>query len=351
MSTILVTGGAGFVGSHTCISLLEKGFKVIVLDSNINSSPIALDRVEDILKIKQKSYEKIVFEKGDIRDEIFLRNIFVRAIKRYSDIEAVIHFAGLKSVRESVLKPLAYWDSNLIGTLTLLKVMNDFDCKTLVFSSSASIYGNKVINPIVETSSIRPNNPYGETKAAIEIILNDLFMSSSYSEWRIANLRYFNPIGSHETGLIGENPNNIPNNLFPFICGVAAGKYEKLNIYGNDWPTNDGTGVRDYIHVMDLADSHLSALNFLFNNKPQIINLNIGTGIGTSVLELVEIFEKVNKRIIHFDFYKKRLGDVAELIADNKLAISKLDWKPRRDIEDMCRDGWKWALKNPEGYI
>tara|TARA_B100000161_G_C33557799_1_gene419041 strand:- start:2416 stop:3474 length:1059 start_codon:yes stop_codon:yes gene_type:complete len=351
MSTILVTGGAGFVGSHTCVSLLEKGFKVIVVDSNINSSPIALDRVEDILKIKHKSYEKIVFEKGDIRDEIFLRNIFNRAIKRYSEIKAVIHFAGLKSIRESVLDPLSYWDSNLIGTLTLLKVMNDFNCKTIVFSSSASIYGNEVRTPIVETSPIKPNNPYGKTKAAIEKILHDLFISTSNREWRIANLRYFNPIGSHKTGLIGENPNNVPNNLFPLICGVAIGRYEKLNIYGNDWPTKDGTGVRDYIHVMDLAEGHLLVLELLIKNKPQILSMNLGTGSGTSVLELISVFEKINGVKIPYHFSKRREGDNAFVVADNNLAKSILNWEPRMSIQEMCRDGYLWQIKNPNGYL
>ena len=351
MSTILVTGGAGFVGSHTCVSLLEKGFKVIVLDSNINSSPIALERVEDILKIKQKPHEKIVFEKGDIRDEIFLRNIFAKAVKRYSAIKAVIHFAGLKSVRESVFEPLSYWDSNLIGTLSLLKVMNDFNCKTIVFSSSASIYGSEVTTPIVENSPIKPNNPYGNTKEAIERILYDLFISTSNSEWRIANLRYFNPIGSHKTGLIGENPNDVPNNLFPLICGVAIGKYEKLNIYGNDWPTQDGTGVRDYIHVMDLAEGHLLVLELLIKEKPQILSMNLGTGRGTSVLELIRAFEEVNSVKIPYSFSNRREGDNAFVVADNNLAKSILNWEPRMSIEEMCRDGYLWQIKNPNGYL
>ena len=350
MRSILLTGGNGYIGTHTCVSFLKKNYKIIVLDSNVNSSPISLKRVKEIFKLRKNSQENIIFEKGDIRNEIFLRNVFINAIKRNSPIKAVVHFAGLKSVKDSVIDPLSYWDSNLFGALCLLKVMNKYKCKTIVFSSSAAIYGKNIKNPIEEISLIKPISPYGDTKVAVEKILENLFLSDTKHEWRIANLRYFNPIGAHHTGLIGENPYDVPSNIFPYICGVAIGKYKKLNIFGNDWPTKDGTGVRDYIHVMDLADSHLSAMEFLLNNEPQIINLNIGTGIGTSVLELVKIFEKVNNCIIPFDFYDRRLGDVAQLIANNKNAIYKLNWKPKKSLEDMCRDGWKWKKLNPNGY-
>ena len=275
MKKILVTGGCGYIGSHTCLSLIEKGYEIVVIDSNINSSPKALKKIEKILSNKPNN-QKIHFEKGDIRDKNFLTNVFTKAIKEGQPITAVIHFAGLKAVGESVQNPLLYWDVNLNGSISLFKVMESFNCKTIVFSSSATIYGKVETNPINESFPIRPYNPYGYTKASIEFMLNGLF-NSCEPAWRIANLRYFNPIGAHESGLIGENPSNKPNNIFPILCKVAYGIYEKLNVYGNDWPTLDGTGIRDYIHVMDLADSHLSALEHLENNDPQILDLNIGT--------------------------------------------------------------------------
>jgi len=352
MQTILVTGGTGFIGSHTTLVLLEKGYRVIVVDSQINSSSISLNRVQDILKIEDIPYEKIIFEMGDIRDEKFLKSIFVKALKNRTPIDAVIHFAGLKAVEESVFEPLKYWDNNVMGSLSLFRVMSSFDCKNIVFSSSATIYGNPEEIPVKETCPIKPNNPYGYTKVAIENILNNLFNSDAhtFSRWRVANLRYFNPIGAHSSGLLGEAPNNKPNNLFPYICRVAQGIYEKLIIFGNNWPTIDGTGVRDYIHVMDLAEAHLSAMEFLLENKPQLINLNIGTGVGTSVLELIDKFKLVNKCQIPYEISERRKGDVAKVIADNSKVISSLSWKPKRTIKDMCRDGWNWQLNNPNGY-
>ncbi len=349
MKTILVTGGTGFIGSHVCVSLASSNYRIIVVDSNVNSSELSLKRVKKIINQENSHSNDLLFHKGDLRDEQFLINLFSEAYKQGYPIEGVIHLAGLKSVEESTENPILYWDNNLCGTINLLKVMNLFNCKTIVFSSSATIYGNSKISPLRESFEIKPCNPYGQTKASIELILDSIYKNSKHS-WRIVNLRYFNPIGAHESGLIGEDPLTKPNNLFPYICLVAHGIYEKLNIFGKNWPTDDGTGVRDYIHVMDLADAHKSSLKFLINKKPQIVNLNVGTGIGTSVLELVKTFEKVNKCKIKYNFCERRAGDVSILIADNKKAISTLNWKPRRNIQQMCRDGWKWSFLNPHGY-
>ena len=264
-------------------------------------------------------------------------------------INGVIHFAGLKSVEESIKEPLIYWDNNVCGTLILLKVMQLFHCETIVFSSSATVYGNSEKSPLKESFKIKALNPYGQTKATIEQILDDLFRSSK-NNLKVANLRYFNPIGAHSSGFIGEEPLNKPNNLFPYICYVAAGKYKKLNIYGNDWPTSDGTCIRDYIHVMDLAEAHTCAIKYLLCRDPLILNLNVGTGIGTSVLQLVETFIEVNKCDVPYQFTNRRKGDVAQLIADNQKAISILNWSPKKNLKDMCRDGWRWRLLNPYGY-
>ncbi len=349
MKTILVTGGCGFIGSHTCLCLLKNDYRVVVVDSNINSSKLSLENIKKILKQNKLLIEDIIFNKGDIRDEEFLKKVFIQAINNGNPIEGVIHFAGLKSVAESTKDPLLYWDNNVCGSLTLLKVMQLFKCETIVFSSSATVYGNTKINPIKESFEIKPLNPYGQTKASIEHILAGIFKASQ-EKWKIANLRYFNPIGAHESGLLGEETLNKPNNLFPYIALVASGKYKKLNIYGKDWPTHDGTGIRDYIHVMDLAEAHKCALNFLFDNGPNLLNLNIGTGIGTSVLELIQTFEEVVKCKIPYDFCERRPGDVGTLIADNETAISLLQWHPKKDLKDMCEDGWRWRSLNPNGY-
>ena len=349
MYTILVTGGAGFIGSHTCLSLLEKGYKLIVIDSLVNSSLHAIKRIKSIVSNYNYVDDNLIFKNGDIRDENFLISLFQNSIDLRNKIDAVIHFAGLKAVGESVNNPLLYWDINVIGSLCLFKVMQKFDCKTIVFSSSATVYGKSDNSPIIESSPINPNNPYGQTKASIEYILDGIFKSSDKT-WKVANLRYFNPIGAHFTGLIGEEPRGIPNNLFPYICKVAAGNYDRLKIFGKNWPTHDGTGVRDYIHVMDLAESHCAALEYLLDNDPQLINLNIGTGIGTSVLDLVEKFIAINNCSIPYEYFDKREGDVATVIADNKLALSTLNWRPKRNIDDMCKDGWKWQKLNPNGY-
>ena len=275
--------------------------------------------------------------------------LFLEAKEKGKPIEGVIHLAGLKSVEESIKSPLLYWDNNVIGTINLLKTMKKFDCKTIVFSSSATIYGVVSSDPINEKCNINPNNPYGHTKAAIEFMLKGIFEGSK-DKWRIANLRYFNPMGAHDSGLIGENPSDLPNNLFPIICNVAQGKFGKLKIFGNDWPTLDGTCVRDYIHVMDLAEAHTRALDFLFSNKAQLIDLNIGTGIGTSVLELIEKFSKVNNCSVPFSYTGRRLGDAPVVIANNDKALSVLNWKPKRNLEDMCKNGWEWKKNNPLGY-
>ena len=281
---ILVTGGAGFIGSHTCLSLLEKGYEVVVIDSFDNSQKKSLDRVIEILKLNTsiKKFDiKII--NADIRDEKALDKLFLDNQNLRKPIQAVLHFAGLKSVQESVFKPLHYWDVNVNGSINILRVMNRYKCRTIVFSSSATIYGFSKDKLITENTEIKPINPYGKNKLAIENLLNDIY-NSQPGEWRIASLRYFNPIGAHPSGLIGESPIGVPSNIFPYITQVAAGKLEKLTIFGNDWPTLDGTAIRDYIHVMDLAEGHISALEYLNKNKNQIINLNLGTASGTSVL-------------------------------------------------------------------
>ena len=347
--SILVTGGAGFIGSHTCLSLLKKGYDILVIDSFINSNKLSLERVKNL--VSEKNSNQLNSIKGDIRDQNLLNDIFLNYKSKKKPITSVIHFAGLKSVKDSVINPLKYWDTNVKGALTLLSKMKEYECYNIVFSSSATIYGKSNQIRISENTQINPTNPYGQTKAAIEKILYDLF-SSKKEPWKIANLRYFNPIGAHESGLIGESPLGIPNNIFPFLTKVANGNLEKLNIFGNDWPTKDGTGVRDYIHVMDLAEGHIAALEFLLsNNKSQIINLNLGTGLGTSVLELVRTFEKINNVKINYKFVPRREGDVANVVADNSLAKSILNWQPRRSLEEMCLDGWNWQCLNPKGYI
>ena len=343
---ILVTGGAGFIGSHTCLSLLEKGYEVNVIDSFVNSKEESLQNVKKIIENKNSAHLKII--KGDIRDEKILNSIFIDSKKSKKPIEAVIHFAGLKSVNESINNSLKYWDANVGGTLNLLKVMKINNFRTIVFSSSAAIYGKNNKNPLREDATINPVNPYGRTKAAIEEILKDLNSYSSMS-WRIANLRYFNPIGAHSTGLIGENPIGVPSNIFPYINQVAAGILDELSIFGNDWQTIDGTGVRDYIHVMDIAEGHISALEYLLKSEDTSLTINLGTGIGTSILELINTFEETNKVKIPFKFTHRREGDLGKVVADNSLAISLLKWMPKRDLKKMCSDGWKWQLFNLNG--
>ena len=341
MNRILITGGAGFIGSHTASLLLENGYDLIIIDSLINTSKLFLKKINILFKkIDEKYDERVKFIKCDIRDINKLHAVFQESANEGKPINSVIHFAGLKSVSESVQNPLQYWDANVIGSINLFKIMELHNCKTIVFSSSATVYG--ISNYfLTEDSYIKPNNAYGQTKFTIEKILNTLYQSDK-ENWKILNLRYFNPIGAHESGLIGEFPYSIPSNLFPYITQVAIGKRSFLKVYGRDWPTKDGTCVRDYIHIMDLAEGHLSGLRYLDSQNGIFINLNLGTSIGTSVLELIRTFEKVNKCKIPYDFADRRAGDVATIIADNKKAINLLNWYPHRNIEKMCIDGWLW---------
>ena len=336
---ILITGGGGYIGSHTSLRLIEAGHEVIILDSFYTS------RKENILKLNQylikKGLNEIKIIESDIRDLKILDEVFKNSKKSESIISGVIHFAGLKSIRDSFINPLEYWDINVKGSIGLLNIMNKYNCNNIVFSSSACIYGKSSNEPLKETSKINPNNPYGKTKVTIENFLNDLFTSNK-EKWRIANLRYFNPIGAHSSGIIGESPKNNPNNLFPIINQVASGFKKHFYIFGNDWPTLDGTCVRDYIHIMDVAEGHLAAMDYLLKNESQIININLGTGKGTSILELINIFQKSNNIKVSYKYAPRRNGDVASLIADNKLALRLLKWSPKRSIEEMCVDGWMW---------
>ena len=326
---VLVTGGTGYIGSHTVVELLNNNDEVIIADNLCNSSKSVLEKIEEITGKKCKFYE------ADIRDKESLRNIF-----QENKIHAVIHFAGLKAVGESVEKPLEYYDNNVVGTIRLLEVMKEFNCKKIVFSSSATIYGDRGDKKYSEEMGRgKPSNPYGATKAMIEVILESLY--SSDKEWTISLLRYFNPIGAHESGLIGENPNGIPNNLMPYIQKVATGELEKLYIFGNDYDTKDGTCIRDFIHVVDLALGHIKALEKL--TKPGVYTYNLGTGSGYSVLDIVKTFEKVNDIKINHEFAPRRAGDLDEFYADPSKAERELGWKAKRGIEEMCKDAWNFA--------
>jgi len=344
MRKILVTGGAGFIGSHTCLLLLEKGYDLVIIDSLVNSSDSAIKRIRNFIGENNNSFSsRLKFYKVDLRDYISIENVFKLEFKNNQIIDAVIHFAGLKAVGESTVEPLKYWDFNVLSTVNLLKVMTEFKCKTIIFSSSATIYESKENLLINEETHIKPINPYGSTKATIEQILNDLY-NSQPNDWKIANLRYFNPIGAHPSGLLGEDPLGKPNNIFPIILKVASGELSQLRIFGNDWNTPDGTGMRDYIHVMDLAEGHIKAFEFLERNKSGIINLNLGTGLGTTVLELINTFQKVNKIKINYIFDQRRPGDKEYVVADNKKARHILKWENTRGLKEMCRDGWNWQL-------
>ena len=349
MDKVLLTGGTGFIGSHTASLLLESGFKVIIIDSLINSSEKVIEQLKKIIKEKNAEYiNNLVFYKGSLKDENLLNKIFEKEDKKNSPIKGVIHFAGLKAVGESNISPLNYWENNVSGTIALLKIMNKWNCKTLIFSSSATIYGNAGKLPIKEDNKINPTNPYGNTKSLIETLLTDIFKSAP-EEWRIANLRYFNPVGAHPSGYIGENPLGVPNNIFPIIAKVACEEISSLNIFGNDWDTHDGTGVRDYIHVMDVSEGHIEVFEYLKKNKTQILNLNLGTGIGTSVMELINAYEKNNNVKIPFKIVERRIGDVDIVVADNNKAKLILGWEPNRGLDEMCRDAWRWKsndLKN-----
>tara|TARA_B100000242_G_scaffold96699_1_gene66284 strand:- start:1965 stop:3026 length:1062 start_codon:yes stop_codon:yes gene_type:complete len=347
---ILITGGAGFIGTHTALLLLSKGYKITIIDSFINSDELAINKLKKLSKEYYKiSKINIDLFKGDIRNKEFLNEIFLNAKKKNTPIDAVIHLAGLKSVRESVKYPLKYWNNNVNGSINLVNVMEENNCRTMVFSSSATIYGLNKNNLLSEENKLNPINPYGMTKFVIEKLLNDIHKTQN-SGWGIINLRYFNPIGAHPSGEIGENPLDLPNNIFPLLTRVAIKKTKELKIFGNDWPTKDGTPIRDYIHIMDLASGHLLALEFLFNNQNDFHNINLGTGKGTTVLELIKTFKKVNSIDVPYIFSRRREGDCAKIVANNLLAKSILDWEPKYSIEDMCTDGWNWQLKNPNGY-
>ena len=333
---ILVTGGAGYIGSHTCVELLEAGYGVVVLDNLANSSAESISRVQEI------TGKKVVFHKVDLLDRQAVAAVFDE-----EPIDAVIHFAGLKAVGESVEMPLNYYHNNVSGTLVLMEVMKEYGVKNFVFSSSACVYGDPQTVPITEEFPLQPTNPYGQTKVMIEQILKDLHVADP--SLNIVLLRYFNPVGAHSSGRIGEDPLGIPNNLVPYIAQVASSKLDELSVYGNDYPTDDGTGVRDYIHVMDLASGHVKALEKLAE-KPGVVFYNLGTGRGNSVLEMVRAFEKASGKKVHYKIVGRRPGDIACCYADPTKAERELSWKAARDIDEMCSDTWRWQSGNPNGY-
>lgn len=337
MKTILVTGGAGYIGSHTVLQLLEEDFSVVVLDNLSNSSPESLKRVEDL------TGKSVTFVQGDIRDAAVLDDIFSQ-----QPIHAVIHFAGLKAVGESVQKPLEYYENNVYGTLTLCKAMRKHQVKNMVFSSSATVYGDPEKLPLSEDMETgAPTNPYGMSKLMVEHVLTDLYKSDD--SWNIVILRYFNPVGAHPSGQIGEDPNGIPNNLMPYISQVASGKLEKLSIFGDDYDTSDGTGVRDYIHVEDLANGHLKALDRLALNMGYDV-YNLGTGTGYSVLDMVKAFSEASGKDIPYTIVPRRAGDIAACYADPTLAATELNWHADKGLQAMCDDTWHWQSNNPDGY-
>ncbi len=332
---ILVTGGAGFIGSHTCVELLENGYEVVIVDNFINSKPEALNRIKQITGKDFKFYE------ADLLDKAAVETIF-----KENKIDAVIHFAGLKAVGESVAQPIRYYHNNITGTLILCQVMQEAGVKKIVFSSSATVYGSPKTVPIREDFPLHTTNPYGSTKLMIENILQDIFVADN--EWSIALLRYFNPIGAHKSGLIGEDPNGIPNNLMPYIAQVAAGKLEVLSVFGDDYDTKDGTGVRDYIHVVDLAQGHIKAVEKVLGGSG-VDAYNLGTGIGYSVLDMVHAFETANNVKVNYKIAPRRPGDIAVCFADPKKAKELLGWQAQFGIEDMCRDSWNFVKQNPNG--
>ena len=332
MSKILVTGGTGYIGSHAVVELLEAGEEVVIVDNFSNSSPDVLDRLKEITGKKFDFYEV------DLLDEEILEQVF-----KENNIESVMHFAGLKAVGESVAKPIEYYHNNITGTLILLKLMKKYNCKRIVFSSSATVYGNPAELPITEDFPLSTTNPYGSTKLMIEQILQDVNVSDE--KFSVAILRYFNPIGAHKSGLIGERPNGIPNNVMPYIVGVAKGKYPELTVFGNDYPTPDGTGVRDYIHVVDLAKGHLKALDKI-RKEAGVKIYNLGTGNGYSVLELVQNFEKMNNIKVNYKIGPRRPGDIPACYANASKAEKELGWKAEKKIEEMCTDTWNFAQKN-----
>ncbi len=330
---ILLTGGLGYIGSHTCVELLKRGERIVIMDNLSNSREEAMDNIKAI------SNAGFIFYKADLLDKESMRKIF-----RENKIDAVVHFAGLKAVGESVAKPLAYYKNNVEGTLNLLEVMEEFGCSRMVFSSSATVYGSPERVPITEDMPLSTTNPYGTTKLMIEQILQDY--AKANKQFKVAILRYFNPIGAHESGAIGEDPNGIPNNLMPYIARVASGKLECLSIYGNDYPTHDGTGVRDYIHVVDLAKGHLKALDRLSKDDTGVFIYNLGSGRGYSVLDIVKAFEKANGIKINYKIVERRPGDIAKCYADSTKAWKELGWKAEKTLEDMVRDAWNFEQKH-----
>ena len=333
---ILVTGGAGYIGSHTVILLIEAGYEVIIFDNFCNASRESIYRVEKIVN------QEIDLIEGDIRNRDDLRNVF----ENYN-IEAVIHFAGLKAVGESVQKPLKYYDNNVNGSAILFEIMAENNCKSIIFSSSATVYGDPHTTPILEKFPVSATNPYGRSKLMVEEILRDVYVADN--EWKIVLLRYFNPVGAHKSGTIGEDPNGVPNNLMPFIAQVAVGKREYLSIFGDDYNTVDGTGVRDYIHVVDLAHGHLNALDRIksFN---EVMTINLGTGNGYSVLEMIQAFEKASAKKVPYKIAPRRAGDIATCFADPSYAKEVLNWEAQKGIDEMCEDIWHWQSRNPDGY-
>lgn len=333
---ILVTGGAGYIGSHTCVELLEAGYEVVVVDNLCNSKFTSLERV------KQITGNSVAFHQVDLCDYDALEKVFSR-----TKPDAVIHFAGLKAVGESVKIPIPYYQNNIGGTLNLLQAMDKFDVKDIVFSSSATVYGDPVSLPITEDFPLSATNPYGRSKLIIEEMLGDVFVSDD--QWNVALLRYFNPVGAHISGLIGEDPNGIPNNLMPYISQVAVGKLTKLSIFGGDYDTPDGTGVRDYIHVVDLAKGHLKALQKLLQ-KPGLVTWNLGTGQGYSVIEMAEAFAKASGQKVPYEIVGRRAGDIAACYADPAKALKEIGWKAEKGLQEMCEDTWRWQSSNPDGY-
>ena len=336
---VLVTGGAGYIGSHTCVALIERGYTPVILDNLCNSSRVAIDRICHITGVNE-----IPFVEGDVRDA----NL-VECVLREHDCAAVIHFAGLKAVGESTDQPVKYYSNNVQGSLSLIEAMQAADTPHIVFSSSATVYGEPKFLPYTETHPLAPMNPYGMTKYSVELMLNDV--TASDDGLNAAILRYFNPIGAHPTGLIGEDPNGIPNNLMPFVAQVAVGRRPHLNVFGNDYDTKDGTGVRDYIHVVDLAEAHIVALEKLMSAPDESFAVNLGSGNGYSVLEVVEAFKTASGRDIPMEFTPRRPGDLPAYWADPSHAEALLGWKTRLTLEDMCRDQWAWQSQNPNGYV
>jgi UDP-glucose 4-epimerase len=369
VATVLITGGAGFLGSHVCLELLAAGHALLVLDNFANSGPESLRRVAALAGLDgwqrrgpgrwstEPTPARLTLIAGDVRVPADLRRLFhpaeaasaAEAAERPpGPIDAVLHFAGLKAVGESVRRPLLYWDVNVAGSRCLLEAMEAAGCRTLVFSSSATLYGHPEQVPIAETAPLCPINPYGHSKAAVEQLLADV--AASADGWRIARLRYFNPVGAHPSGRLGEDPNGPPNNLFPLISQVAVGRRPRLQVFGSDWPTPDGTGIRDYIHVMDLAEGHRAALDLLLGDPPQLLTLNLGSGRGHSVLEMVRAFEQASGRPVPYELVERRPGDSAISVADPGEAARRMGWRTRRELAAICADGWAWQSANPNGY-